>query len=90
MCRGVHEDVIRESAQLLSRGQLAVDQQEGHLEERRLLGQLLYPISPILEHSPCAVDVTYPRSAANGILVAWVIDPQRLLAGVGDLRQIFR
>jgi hypothetical protein len=40
MCvwRGIHKDVVREAAQLLSRGQLAVDEQEGYLKEGGLFG----------------------------------------------------
>ena len=58
--RSIHEDVVRKGSQLLSRGQLTIDEQEGHFEKGRLLSQLFDPVSTVLEDSPCPIDIADP------------------------------
>jgi hypothetical protein len=53
----VHADLVLERAELILGRKLAVDQQEGGLEEARLLGQLLDRVTAVAQDAGIAIDV---------------------------------
>src|SRR5207249_11807343 len=55
--QGVHRDVPLPHAEVRGRGQLALDDQVGGLEEAALLGQLLDRVAAVAEDAALAVDV---------------------------------
>ena len=55
--QGVHLDVALPHAEVRGRGQLALDDQVGGLEEAALLGQLLDRVAAVAEDAALAVDV---------------------------------
>ena len=57
-------------------GQLAVQQQVGDLEERRLLGQLLDRVAAVAQDAGVAVEVGDRRLAGRGLHVRRVVDEQ--------------
>ena len=60
-------DARSKSCELVRRGQLAVDQQVGDLQERRRRGQLLDRVPAVAQDADVAVDVRDRRAARRGV-----------------------
>jgi hypothetical protein len=77
---GVVGDRVFELFLLLGVRQFAVDDQIGHFQEVRMLGQLLDGIAPVFQDAGFTVDIGDGRGAASGRTVARIVGEQ---AGVG-------
>jgi hypothetical protein len=86
---GVVGDVVDPPFELLLGGELAEDEQVGHLEIGRLLAQLLDRNPPVLEDPRLAVDVGDRRAAGSRVGERRVVGHQaEVLVGDLDLAQI--
>src|SRR5262249_13237292 len=65
-------DLLREGGQLILGRQFAVDQQIAHLDERRLLGQLLDRVAAVTENPGVTVDVRDGAFRRRGVHEAGV------------------
>ena len=82
----VAADALVELGELVLGRQLAVDEEVGHLEEARLLGQLLDRVAPVAQDALVAVDVGDRARAGGGVDEPDVQgDVARLLEELGDV-----
>ena len=72
----VVRDVVLPGCELLLVGELAVDQQVGHLEERALLGQLVDRIAAVAQDPGGAIDEGHRAAAARGVRERRVVGQQ--------------
>ena len=84
--QGVAADLLVELVQLGGRGQVAVDQQVGHLEEAGVLRQLLDGVPAVAQDARIAVDVGDGRGGCCGVHEAGVKgDSAGLLQQLGNV-----
>ncbi len=62
----VARDRLGEGAELVRARQVAVQEEVGHLHERRFLGELVDRIAAVQQHAGIAVDIGQPAFAARG------------------------
>ncbi len=87
----VGRDVVREVLQLGGRRQFALQEEPGHLEKRRLLGELLDRVSPVFQDSLVAVDERDRRLARRRVREGGVVRHQAEIVLVGlDLAKVER
>lgn len=78
--QGVLRDLVLEDGELVDRGQLAVDQQGGHLKEGGALGQLLDRVAAVAEDALLTVEIGDGGFIGGGISISAV---QRHQTGLG-------
>jgi hypothetical protein len=86
---GVDRDQVRPLLELRGGRQLAVDQQVGHLEVGRVLGELLDRVAAVLEHTDVAIEEGDRAAARGGVHERRVVGEQaEVLVGRLDLAHV--